>query len=340
MLRRRLLFRLGVLVVGFVSGAVVAIILLQSLLSDLDRMTADAAAMIDGVQDLSHEIAAYESDLAAAGQSPEARVAAATAHSRPINEVLVRLGAHRVMRPGGAGAEAFARISQAVPAAAGTHQPQSAVSLWRDVTELGKIARRDIASQQAALSSNLRILLIALTIGALIMVNISVVVLLQTGQMILRPVGALVEGSRLLARERFEHRVHVDQDDEFGELAHAYNRLAEQLQANERRRIEILRQLAVSLNHELNNVIGIIDLQLSLLDRRAVGDPALRSHLRQIHENLRRMADTVSSLKDLKRIVLTDYVPGQKMLDLPRCTEPVMPPASPQPVPAATAKPS
>ncbi len=75
-------------------------------------------------------------------------------------------------------------------------------------------------------------------------------------------------------------------------MARAFNSLAEQLQANEQRKLETLGQVALMLNHELNNAMSIIELQLRLLDRSA-GNEAHQKCLRQIHENLARMAQTV-----------------------------------------------
>ncbi len=324
MLRNKLIARLGILVVGFVAGAVVAIVLLQGVLRDLDRMTGDAAVMIDGVQDLSAAVADLEADQTAPDADPGAR----SRDLEKLRAVLATLAQHPVMRTGGAGAESFGRtvkLASALvpdPAAPSEWRGSAAATaaFWHEVTDLGRIARREVAAEQLGLSGRLRTLIIGLTVAALVMVNISVFVLLRTGRMILKPVGELLEGSRQLERERFEHRVRVEQGDEFGELAHAYNHLAEQLQANEQRKIETLKQLAVTLNHELNNVMSIIECQLGLLDRRAGGDPAQVTHLRQIRENLRRIADTIASLKDLRRIVVTDYIPGQKMLDLPLST--------------------
>ncbi|MCX5690753.1 MAG: HAMP domain-containing protein, partial [Planctomycetota bacterium] len=137
-------------------------------------------------------------------------------------------------------------------------------------------------------------------------------------------------GSRMLAAERFDHRVTVDEQDEFGELARAYNYLASQLQASEEHKAEALRQLAVTLNHGLNNAMSIIELQLGLLDRQSGGNPAHAAHLREIRTSLGRMTDIVASLKQIRRVVLTDYLPGQKMVDLERSVglEPPSPPAA------------
>lgn len=175
--------------------------------------------------------------------------------------------------------------------------------------------------QHDALARNFRWLVLALTIVFLLVVNFSVVVLLRAAGFILRPLEQLVQASRELARENFHHRVQINQKDEFDELARAFNRMAGQLQANEQRKLEMLGQTALALNHELNNAASIIELQLQLLSRQAGGNPAIEKYARQIHDSLERMTRTVESLKHIRRIVLTEYVSGIKMLDLERSVE-------------------
>jgi hypothetical protein len=68
----------------------------------------------------------------------------------------------------------------------------------------------------------------------------------------------------------------------------------------------------------LNNASSIINMRLKLLSKQAVNCPGLGDCLGQIDQSLRRMTDTVEALKNVRRIVLTDYVPGTKMLDLKR----------------------
>jgi two-component system sensor histidine kinase BaeS len=137
--------------------------------------------------------------------------------------------------------------------------------------------------------------------------------------MILKPVDRLVDASRRLAREEFDHRIAMDRRDEFGELAAAYNSLAAHLQANEQRRMDVLQQVARTLNHELNNALAIIQLQLDRVSRsRVIGSDAMAQAqpLHEMQEALTRMADTVAALGKVRRIVLTDYASGMKMLDL------------------------
>jgi len=127
-----------------------------------------------------------------------------------------------------------------------------------------------------------------------------------------------------LAAEQFDYRVDLPGRDEFHELAAAFNQLGEQLRNNEQRKIETMHQAARTLNHELNNAMAIIELQLRLLRRRSAahGDGADDGSLAKIHASLVRMAEVVDSLKHIRQIVLTDYTDGVKMLDLARSVDP------------------
>ncbi len=330
MLRRKLLTRIGLLITAFVVGAVMAVWLLQNTLSTIDRVNGEAALLIDGIQTVGVAVTAIE----AAREAPPGTQASDTPHaaSRRLDQAMARIGGHPVSRPGGPAAVPYERLLALIPEFVRQNtDPETmhsaaalatSVATQSAVQDLGGALRAHVARGQAALGRSFRFLVLGLTLAALVMVNVAIVVLLRAAQVVLRPVSALVQGSRELALERFDHRVIVDQQDEFGELAHAYNRLAEQLQANEERKAEALRQLAVTLNHDLNNAMAVIELQLSLMDRQAGGNPTLARHLHDIRATLARMSRTVSSLKNIRRVVLTDYGPGQKMLDLERSLDP------------------
>jgi len=167
-----------------------------------------------------------------------------------------------------------------------------------------------------------RHIVIGLSLCFVVVINLAVIILLRTGSMILKPVDKLVAATRALAEGKYDTRVKLDQHDEFDELARAYNALAERLQTDEKRQIEVLGQVALATNHEINNAISIIELQLRQLERGSPSAaPATQRSLQQIHQSLQRMTQTVQSLKSIRRIVLTDYIPGVKMLDLARSQE-------------------
>jgi len=333
MLRRKLLIRIGLLVACFVAGAAVAIYLLQDTIADIDRINADAKTLVDGMAVADECIAQIEAARDRGAETHSNQIAAA---ALTLTRSLADVGEHRAVHlPGADQTNDYRALLAALPtfldpAAAASPEASANANLVRaGVRELSRSLRSFVAEEQAAFGRYLRALVLWLTVAALVMVNISVFVLLRTAQVVLKPVGQLVHGSRELAAEHFDHRVRVEQQDEFGELARAYNRLAEQLQANEERKAEALRQLAVTLNHDLNNAMATIEMQLSLLDRKSGRDANLASDFRNIQTTLARMGQTVASLKHIRRVVLIDYLDGQKMVDLARSV-------APPPAPSAT----
>ncbi len=331
MLRRKLLTRIGLLIIAFMTGAVVAIYLLQGTLAQIDKTNQDAVVLIGGVQSVGGAIASIQ-----AARERHETGANIDSVTDGMTRAMKDIGMHDATRdPQSPAGAAYARLREALeefaPAGDRSAAPQAhqalapGVAAQTAVQSLSEALRTYVAMEQTNLGRSFRALVLGLTLAALVMVNVAIVVLLRTAQVVLKPVAALVEGSRELAAERFSHRVVVDQEDEFQELAHAYNRLAGQLEANEERKAEALRHLAVTLNHDLNNAMAVIELQLGLLDRRTGSNPTLGLHLNEIRSHLSQMSDTVASLKHIRRVVLTEYVPGQAMLDLPRSVEPPPP---------------
>jgi methyl-accepting chemotaxis protein len=187
-----------------------------------------------------------------------------------------------------------------------------------DLLRLSREAQAQVKSDHQALLTHFHRLVLGLSLAFLVLINVLGIVLLRTAARIVQPVEALIDGTRELAQEHFDHRVQIEQDDEFGELARAYNDMAGRLAASEQRKLETLGQAALTLNHELNNAAETIELQLQLLRKQSGKCQEVDKYARQIREGLARMSSTVNSLKRVRRIVLTDYVSGVKMLDLER----------------------
>ena len=170
----------------------------------------------------------------------------------------------------------------------------------------------------AQLTTRFQWVVLGLGITFLCVINVAVLVLVRVAGNVVRPVERLVHATHELGQEHFDYRVELDRHDEFEELGKAYNDLAQRLQSNEARKIEVLQQVAVALNHELNNAMAVIELQLKRISRRAGDCPGLENCLNQIHQSLEKVTQTAHSLQQVRRIVLTDYAPGTKMLDLER----------------------
>lgn len=195
------------------------------------------------------------------------------------------------------------------------------VMLWLLEDVLKDLRGIDINAATAGITpiiEKFRWLVLGLGVTFLVVINLAAVVLLRAATLVLRPIDRLLRGSRHWARERFDYRVRIEGESEFNELAQAFNSLARRLEESEKRKVETIGQIGCTLNHELNNAMTIIELKLRPLARQASGNAALEESLRQIRQNLDRMARTVESLKHVRRIVLTDYVAGVKMLDLER----------------------
>jgi nitrate/nitrite-specific signal transduction histidine kinase len=336
MLRKKLILILGSLVFLMVVATIATILLLQSVVEDLDRATLEHSALEDTIVQLDATITQVELDLRQLQLK-------SNRHLDEVIESLDRLHkrcddlAHDYAFPEGKDAadrlsQALGKLEHHVSALATTedamlaagHMDQAlaaVVEVRKSTQDVGELLHTHVAKQSQAVTGRFRLLVQGLAVLFLILINVSALVLLRVATMVLRPVEQLVEASRQLAGERFNYRVEVDQQDEFQELARSYNHLAAQLESNEQRKLQMLSQVALTLNHELNNAGAIIELQLKLLGRQAGGSPTSEAYLRQIHESLARMTRTVESLKKVRRIVLTDYVAGMKMLDLERSVE-------------------
>lgn len=337
MLRRKLILIMGCLTVLLVGMAVAALWPLQRTLGQMDHIATQASRMLEQSNELNRSVSAIEVELYQLQSGRTRRMDRLIDEVERLEAAAAALGEHYVMQesaiaPTYAGfLERVRTFRRHVGTLATTQDPElarhhnlealaAAAEMRSDILALVRYANRHVQAEQLQMVGGFRWLVVGIAIGFLLVINISVIMLLRVAGMILRPVDKLVAASRQLAMEQFDHRVEVGQNDEFDELATAYNRLAEQLQHNEQRRIEALQQMALTLNHELNNAMSVIELQLRLL-RRSAGDEASACCLMQIRRSLERMSGVVESLKHIRRIVLTDYIDGVKMLDLARSLE-------------------
>jgi len=77
-----------------------------------------------------------------------------------------------------------------------------------------------------------------------------------------RPISRLADASRRIASGRYAERVPVTSDDELGELAESFNTMADSLEATERRRLQLVGDVA----HELRTPLATIEGYLEGLD--------------------------------------------------------------------------
>jgi signal transduction histidine kinase len=92
--------------------------------------------------------------------------------------------------------------------------------------------------------------------------------------------------------------------------------------AHEAVRLDLARQLAATLNHEINNPLFIVSATLEDLLAEAA-DPDEQRRLRAALDAVWRVASAVKQLQEIRQIVTTPYVEGLEMVDLEASQEPV-----------------
>lgn len=101
-------------------------------------------------------------------------------------------------------------------------------------------------------------LAVAITVAAIA----SIVASIALSSRLSRPIARLAEASRRIASGRYAERVPVDSDDEIGTLAEAFNTMAASLEATERRRLQLVGDVA----HELRTPLATLDGYLEGLE--------------------------------------------------------------------------
>jgi signal transduction histidine kinase len=135
----------------------------------------------------------------------------------------------------------------------------------------------------------------ALLIATLVATAVAFVASLALSSRFSRPIARLAAASRRIAAGRYAERVPVSGDDELGELAASFNTMATSLEVTERRRIELVGDVA----HELRTPLTTLDGYLEGLEDGVIeASPATWTLLRG---ETRRLARLVGDLQELWR---------------------------------------
>lgn len=110
---------------------------------------------------------------------------------------------------------------------------------------------------------------------------------------VLRPITSLTAAARRLARGDTAARAAVNSKDELGELASAFNSMAESLERLERIRKDLVTDLAHELRTPLTNIRGYLE---AMQDGRVDPSPAA---LESLHDDVMLLQQLVADLHDL-----------------------------------------
>ena len=145
---------------------------------------------------------------------------------------------------------------------------------------------------QAAFAEAMRRALAAATIIAVVTAT---VVSLAVAARIARPITALVAAARRIAHGHYAERVPADEPGELGDLALSFNDMAGSLEATERRRLQLVGDVA----HELRTPLTTLDGYLEGLEDGVI-EPS-DATWRLLRAETRRLTRLVTELSELWR---------------------------------------
>ncbi|MBM3793609.1 MAG: HAMP domain-containing protein [Acidobacteria bacterium] len=125
-----------------------------------------------------------------------------------------------------------------------------------------------------------------------------------------RPLQALTEGTERLAGADFSTRLEPQSNDEFGQLAHAFNRMASQLERTTVSRAEYRelagrlitaqederRRVRRELHDDLTQRLAAVAIQAGLLEQRSAGDPTAHEAAARVKDSIARLSGDVHAL--------------------------------------------
>lgn len=153
----------------------------------------------------------------------------------------------------------------------------------------------------------------ALLLICLLITTVALVIALLLARSIIQPLNALRESAHILSSGDLSHRVAYDHHDEIGEVAHAFNDMAQQVQSM----LDEQRAFASNTSHELRTPLTTIRLRTEALRDDPELDPALaRQYVGEIDDEVRRLGDLIEDLTLLSRLDAGRAELGREQYDL------------------------
>ena len=159
-----------------------------------------------------------------------------------------------------------------------------------------------------------RAMWLTLITATLALTVLFILVSIFLGEQITRPLRRLTAAAHQLASGDLSVRMEMDRKDELGELAAAFDHMAEeisQLLARER-------AFVANASHELRSPVTAIQLRAELLQMAAADDARRERYIRDIHQESENLARLLQQLLDLNQAQSSPRPPTQP-LDLTSC---------------------
>jgi len=188
---------------------------------------------------------------------------------------------------------------------------ESAKRIGQAITETDEEFQQKREALRGDIGSNLAQTAGALTFSTLVMVVLVIIVAIWMAQFITRRITSMIDGLGRFQAGDLSHRLQARSNDEMGELARSFNRMADTVQESFKRsedgraRAEEANKLKsdflASMSHELrtplNGILGYSELLQVELE-----DPAQQEYAASIHTSGQHLLDIVNDLLDLAKI--------------------------------------
>lgn len=136
-----------------------------------------------------------------------------------------------------------------------------------------------------------------------IIAAVSIFILLITMRKLTRPIVLLKEGAERIGRGEFGYRINVTSDDEIGELAKSFNKMAQNIEKlhsveeelRHAERLAVVGRFAAGVAHEINNPIGNI-IGIAKLMQKNISDEEIKADIDIIIKDAHRCGRIVKDL--------------------------------------------
>ena len=165
----------------------------------------------------------------------------------------------------------------------------------------------DITMSLAAVDQGMRASQMRLLVFAVIAITaVSLIIYLLVTHLVLKPVRQIVDATQHVANGDMNYTIHLNKNDEIGELAKSFNAMTRQLSESQRQlyqsdKLASIGRLAAGVAHEINNPLTGVLTYSSYVLKRANAQPEVREDLEVIVRETKRCRDIVKGLLDFAR---------------------------------------
>ena len=152
---------------------------------------------------------------------------------------------------------------------------------------------------------------IGLIFATLPVIGLVIVASLWISTSISRPIQKLRNSALKMAEGSFDTRIDAHSRDEVGELAHAFNYMAEQIE----KLMKTQRSFVSNAAHELRNPLMTLRLRIEALQDSSLPQTRHDIYLKELMQEVTYLSDLVGALLVLARVDEGRYQPGEAVYD-------------------------